>query len=226
MLESISWKNFNQSFRWRQGEHLAAVAPTGAGKTTLFAALLARRKFNLFFGTKLDDTLYHQIQRKGYTRIESIDELRSYDSKILLWPKPGKTIAETYYKQRLAFKDALNELVKQGGWTIWLDECKYLAEQLKLEKELTFCLEQLRSINGTVVSGAQRPVWMPRSVLSNASHAFIWRTNDKDDARRLADIAGLDAKLIMNEAKMLNPYEFVYINAREGDIIKSKVERS
>ena len=38
-----------------------AIAPTGAGKTTLFKNLLPYRQYNIFFGTMPDDKLYKSL---------------------------------------------------------------------------------------------------------------------------------------------------------------------
>ena len=35
-IERVPWNSFLKTFDWKQGEHVAAIAPTGAGKTTLF----------------------------------------------------------------------------------------------------------------------------------------------------------------------------------------------
>ncbi|MHB1357048.1 MAG: hypothetical protein ACYCZF_13855 [Anaerolineae bacterium] len=204
---------------------MAAIAPTGAGKTTLFAELLPLRQYNIFLGTKLDDPLYRRIMRQGYKRIGDISEVKPWENNLLLWPKPGKTIRDTYAIQRGVIADALDSIVKQGSWTVWIDECKYVAEQLGLSKELTFCLEQLRSINGTTINGAQRPAWLPRSVLANSTHVFLWRTNDREDAKRLSDIGGVDSRYVLSEAKLLSKHEFIYVNARTGEILKSQVKR-
>lgn len=225
-IESIDWQTFLQRFNWRQGEHVAAIAATGMGKTTLLAELLPLRKFNLFFGTKLDDPLYRQIIRShGFVRLEDVSEIRRYHERILLWPRAAKKIPATYQRQKQVFTDALDMVANEGGWSVWLDECKYLAEQLGLTKRLTYCLEQLRSVNGTIISGAQRPVWLPRSVLSNATHVFLWRSNSREDAGRLADIGGVDARIVSREAKQLAPHEFIYVNARTGTLFKSQVKK-
>lgn len=224
-LDSVSWNEFLSEFKWRQGEHVAAIAPTGAGKTTLFKALLPLRKYNIFFGTKLDDPLYRQILRQGFERIEQIEDIRPWEDNLLLWPRSQKRIKETYALQRSVFENALDAIAKQGSWSVWFDECKYIAEHLKLTEALTFCLEQLRSINGTTISGAQRPVWLPRSVLSNATHVFLWRSNNREDAKRLADIGGIDSGFVAKEAKLLGPHEFIYVNGRTGDIKKSQVRK-
>jgi hypothetical protein len=227
-IETVPWEAFKANhFRWRQGEHVAAIAPTGAGKTTLMRALLDYRGYSIYFGTKPDDKLYRDIMRDGFKRVESIDEIKPWDNRIILWPRQRRTINETMRAQQSAFRDAMDMIVNQKSWTAWFDECKYMSQQLKLANELTYCLEQLRSIGGTTISGAQRPVWLPRSVLSNASHVFLWRTNDREDARRLADIGGIDARAVAEEAKTLGKHEFIYLYARgvETHMIRSQVGR-
>lgn len=227
MLEHTPWEQLKREFRWRQGEHLAAIAPTGAGKTTLFSELMPYRKYNIMFGTKPADSTYDKILKQGYVRIESVTEIRSYHKNYLLWPRQRKTIPETLIAQREAFQDAFNFIVAQRAWTVWVDESKYIAEMLKLKTELTFCLEQLRSIDATVICGAQRPAFLPLSVLSNSSHIFMWKTTLDTDAKRLGDIGGVDAREVMNIAKTLDRHEFLYIRTRGTDakIIRSQVER-
>lgn len=222
----ISWADFRARFRWSQGEHVAAIAPTGAGKTTLFKSLIPYRKHNLFFGTKVDDSAYRDLIRKqGFRRVESIADARPWDNNILLWPKQRKNINETIFSQRAAFQDALNTVVKQGAWAVWVDEAKYLSEFLHLKTELTFALEQLRSINATVISGAQRPSYIPPSVLSNSTHVFLWKTTHDEDAKRLADVGGIDSKVVAQAAKTLDRHEFIYIQSRgtQGQIFRTQI---
>lgn len=227
-IPTVNWSEFRRAFHWHQGEHLAAIAPTGAGKTTLFTQLTPYRKYNIFFGTKIRDKTYTALQRQGFKRVQSIDDVRNWDRNVLLWPDSGKTITETIFKQRAAFLRALDVIAKQGGWSVWVDEAKYLSEFLRLKTELTFALEQLRSIDSTVISGAQRPSYIPPSVLSNSTHVFLWKTTYDDDAKRLADIGGIDARLVAQTAKTLDDHEFLYIRARgtNSQIVRSQVERN
>jgi hypothetical protein len=227
VVDRIPWEQFKQQFRWKQGEHVAAIAPTGAGKTTLMSELMQYRKYNIMFGTKPADKLYDEILKKGFRRIESIHDVKPWDEKVLLWPHQRETIKQTTLAQRESFMDALNIIVKQRSWTVWMDEVKYIAQFLGLAGEVTYCLEQLRSIDATIICGAQRPAWLPLSVLSNSSHVFIWKTTFNDDAKRLADIGGVDSKEVAALAKTLDTHEFLYIHTRgtEAKIIRSQVER-
>lgn len=226
-IPQIDWETFMARFRWKQGEHLAAVAPTGAGKTTLLLSLIGIRGHSIFFGTKPDDPLYHElIKTHGFRRIESVAEIKHYDTKLLLWPKPvAKDIKATMVKQQQAFAQAINMVVGQGGWTVWLDESKYMAENLGLKMLLTYLLEQSRSINVTVICGAQRPAWLPASTLPNSTHIFLWKSNKREDAQRLADVGGIDAKLVIETMKTLGAHEFIYIKTRgtESQIVRSQV---
>ena len=225
MIDYTEWQRFKGQFQWRQGEHLAAIAPTGAGKTTLFRELMPYRGYSIFLGTKLDDSLYRDIIKDGFRRVDSIDEIKPWDKQVILWPKPRKTIRETRANQARVFRRALDTIANQGGWTVWVDECKYMAQQLRLGDELTFCLEQLRSINSTVICGAQRPTWLPLSVLSNSTHVFLWKSVNRDDARRLSDVGGVDAKELSEHAKRLGDHEFLYVRTRGTNtkILRSQV---
>jgi hypothetical protein len=226
-IPALSWDAFVRRFRWKQGEHLAAVAPTGAGKTTLLLELIPYRGHSIFFGTKPDDPLYHKLVSKhGFRRVESVEEIRAYETKILLWPKPVPgNIKATMVKQQHAFSAAINLVVSQGGWTVWLDESKYMAENLGLKLLLTYLLEQSRSINVTVICGGQRPAWLPASTLPNSTHFFLWKSNKREDAQRLADIGGIDAKMITEVLKTLDEHEFLYIKARgtSSQVVRSQV---
>ena len=227
MTAPTPWPQFLADFRWKQGEHVAAIAPTGAGKTTLLRQLMPYRKANIVFGTKIADPQYnHMINRLGYRRVERISEVRPWDHNVLLWPRQGnRTIPELVSAQQNAFREAMNTIVRQRAWTVWVDEAKYVAEFLKLKTELTFMVEQLRSINATVICGAQRPVFLPQSVLSNASHVFLWKTTHREDAAKLADMGGVDTKAVREEALTLGDHEMLYIRTRGTDakVIRTQV---
>lgn len=184
------------------------------------------RKYNIMFGTKPADSTYDKILRNGYVRIQDMSEIKSYHHNYLLWPKYQKTIRKTMEVQREAFMDAMNTIVNQRAWTVWVDEAKYMNQNLKLGPELTFMLEQLRSINATVICGAQRPSMLPLSALSSASHIMLWKSNLDVDKKRLADIGGVDVKELAAELETLDKHEFVYIHTRgtEAKMVRTQVE--
>lgn len=230
MYESVSWEEFKHRFRWKQGEHVTATAPTGAGKTTLFSELMPYRGYSLMFGTKKTDPMYDFIvKHRGFRRIQDVDEIKPWDKKLLLWPSHvPMSIPATKAKQADAFRKAMNTVMHQGQWTVWADEAKYMSEQLRLSGELTFLMEQARSAGVTMINGAQRPAWLSRSVLANSTHVFLWKTVDAEDAKRFGDIGGVDRREVIDELKSLGKHEFLYIKTRgtETNIVRSQVERN
>lgn len=226
-IPKVPWAQFQREFRWSPGEHVAIIAPTGAGKTHLERALLPLRRYVIFFGTKVDDTEYHRLMREGFKRIHSIDEVKPWHDKYLLWPRFNRTIAEFEQRQRQVFMDALNYITKHGSWTLVMDEAKYMAEKLGLKREITFAFEQLRSIKATIIAAAQRPTYIPLSMLTNATHVFLWKTGYRDDAKRLADIGAIDSKMVAEVATTLDKHEWIYIHTRgtQSRLLRSQVGR-
>lgn len=227
-IEKVDWDEFTRRFRWEQGEHLAAIAPTGGGKTTVFSELMPYRRYSIMLGTKPDDDLYRQIiRRHGFRRVETLAEARSYDERILVWPQQQKLIKDTVLRQQAAFKETLNAIAVQKAWTVWVDEAKYISEYLHLRGELTYMLEQMRSVKSTIICGAQRPVSLPTATLANSTHVFLAKSNRREDAKILADVGGIDSRLVAETAKELERFEFIYIHTRgtESRAIRTRVAR-
>ena len=228
MIERVPWEEFKRRFSWRQGEQVVLIGPPGAGKTTIIDAIKDYRTYNIFFGTKKADPLYNQLIREGYRHIQDIREIKSYDSNnFILWPKYPGDINSHVDVQRETFRRALDRIVAEGGWTLIVDEAKYLSEFLGLRKELSYCVDQLRSNNCSVVCGAQRPAWLPQSVLANATHVFLFKSTNREDQIKLADVGGLDAEVVRDAARGLGSHEFIYIKTRgvNSNMVISQVKR-
>lgn len=227
-IETVPWDEFLRRFRWNQGEHTTILAPTGWGKTTLELGIVHLRSHSVFFATKRDDPLYHELIRKHkFHKVENFGEVMPWMDRILLWPEHQSTIRRTNAHQTDVFIRALDKIVAQRSWTVWFDECKYMVQKLKMEPEVTFANEQLRSTKGTVINVAQRPVWIGKSALSNASHVFLTKTHDATDAKALSDVGGIDAKLVAKESLTLGEHEFIYVATRgnTAKMLRSQVRR-
>jgi hypothetical protein len=210
---------------WKQGEHFAIVGPTGAGKTTFESRILPIRKYVVIFVTKIyDDTLTGDFP--GFERIEKWPP-KSHQDKVLLWPRLSRkeTIRDIIIKQRRVFQSALDRIFKDRHWTVVFDEQHYMCQVLKLEPENAMYLHQGRSSGLTVVNGTQRPAWVPVVTYSSASHAAIWNTNYRDDLKRLSDLGGLNSRELENNIQRLGKHEFIYVNTRQGDVMRSQVRR-
>ena len=168
---------------WKQGEHMAIIGDTGSGKTFLESRLLALRDNVVVCRTKPDDIKFPGF--KAVRTAGAMDETGKY----LLTPK--------YERQAVEIADALDRAWKDGHWTIALDELYYIINMLKIEAYVDRLLTQGRSKRITVVTGMQRPAWVSRFALSQATHAFLFVTEGRDTktisqalSPRLADVVG------------------------------------
>lgn len=224
IAEVLTWQDFQDRFKWSQGEHLTVLGPTGNGKTTLVTQLLERQPWVVFFGTKPRDETLDKLRADGYRRIKEWRDRSPLDNRVLLWPDSKRLDSVT--KQRAVFLEALDEIFQAGAWTIVFDEVLEFVEELKMPLTVKRFLRQGRSSKIAVVSGSQRPVDVPLLCYSQATHLFLWRTTDAKDTKRFSEISGnVDKRAIERQLMSLpDRHSFLYVNTRTGDMSVSRVE--
>jgi hypothetical protein len=221
-VEHVDWPVFLTRMRWRQGEHVSLIGPTGTGKTTLMFNLLPMRRYTAVIGTKPRDTALSDLERSGYVRRPDLPE-RGQPSRVLIWP-PYRT-PEDRPRQRVIIRDALRTAFRAGGWCTGGDEVSYLCRRLRLEDELLDLWEQGRSNGCTVVAATQRPAWVPLALYSQASHLFFWRTRDGRDLARIAGLNGVDPVPVRAAVAALPRHHALYVNAVTGDMVTTIAPR-
>ena len=213
-----TWQEHLDSLKWRQGEHMLIAAPTGSGKTDLASQLIERRGYVADFITKTKDPIFDTPAYKSWRRITDWQPGKSpnsFDTRLLLWPRQLETMAETRDNQRDVFKRCLEDVFKRGGWTLVFDELHYLTDNgfLNLYDDIAILHHMGRSNNVTLVNLTQRPAWIPKIIYSSVSHAYIARTRDTADLKRLSDLGGVDGKQIAAAVSQLETkHDFLYIN--------------
>ena len=170
-----------------------------------------------------DNTIRDEF--KGWTRRGSWGELKPWDRHVLLWPKPGKTLRETKSIQREIMQDALDGIGRgnRSGWSGWgdgVDEMHYLTDPqyLGLHSDVAMLHHVGRSAGISMLDLTQRPSWIPKIIYSSITHAYIARTRDREDLKRLSDLGNIDSRNVGQSVSSLGDrHDYVYLNP-QGDV--------
>lgn len=227
------WDEFLREFeeQWPantkgQAEHVTMIGPTRQGKTTLSLVLVSERArlrdaHVVILATKPNDPT---LKAMGWPIIREWPP--SYGQKqVIYWPRFPKDVRKAAMIQRMAFDPVLADIFADGKRVVVIDEAWYFTDVLKLEHTLTQFWTQGRSNDLIVVAGTQRPVKVPRSMFSECSWFFAFRTADEDELRRVGEIGGVDSKRLREVIRGLQPHEFVCCRTRTGEMVRSMVSR-
>jgi hypothetical protein len=194
-IQAKSWDEFLEDFgkEWEPGQHLALIAPTGQGKTTVLVSLLDLRNFVLAFDPKGGDST---LAKTGYKRLTRWPpKPRDYDHmtegkpvRYLVGPKVRAT-GDRAILQKVQ-TDALQGLFDDGGWTAAIDELQVAAQKMGHADDIETLLISARDKAISVVSLFQRPANVPRAAFEMATWIFLGLTLDVDTINRLAEIVG------------------------------------
>lgn len=221
---------------WEQGEHFTLIGPTGSNKTTTaLECLLPRRDYVLAFVTKRKDPVIWSLQDQGYDVFRDWKDIpHDVSPRRVLAPRSNGE--HDLDGQRECFRAALAAAFRQGGWTVYLDETRYVTELLSLARSTELLWHQGRSEGTTVVACAQRPSHLPLLAYSQATHLGFWKTSDHRDLIRMGEIGGMDRREVAEEVSNLqwNPLshlgrkykgkvqaEVLHIHTRENTMTKS-----
>jgi hypothetical protein len=210
VYEREPFGKFLRRLDWRQGEHLFIAAPTQCGKTSLASILVARRNHVVVLSSKPgDDNLRKRYA--DYRRISEWPPDREAD-RVLLWPRQQSELSRTIIVQRAAFKKCLDSVSRQRGWCVVVDEAHWCSQFLRLDREIAVLHHQGSSTGISMVTLSQRPAWIPRIIYSSASHVFLGATHDRDDAKSLANLGGVDMKEVADTMARMGRHDLLYLN--------------
>lgn len=212
------------SFRWMAGEHAAIVGPAGSGKTILLQELVGTRSFSTVFATKPKDSSMDEIiDRQGFERYakwpRGLDPVKH--PRRVIWPDARRIDAAR--DQSAVFANAFAEIYIEGGWNLFLDEGWYVTNMLGLGEQIKVFLLQARSLDISLIVATQRPVSVPTEIWDQSTHLFLFRENDERNLERLGGLAWQDSLAVRRMVASLDRHQFLYINTRTGDMLRSRV---
>lgn len=176
------------------GKHMIVLGQTGSGKTTVVFDFLnrcadVRDSYVCAIGTKMrDETLVESgwpVIRAWPPKFEDVEP----GHRIVLWPYyHSASQAPLHTKQVLS--DALDEMMREGNWRIFIDEMAYFVKQLSMSSIIDEFSNGARSSGISLVAGTQRPRIVSRSTLSQSEFILVFYMDDEDDRKRAAEVLG------------------------------------
>jgi energy-coupling factor transporter ATP-binding protein EcfA2 len=208
----VPWDVFlRDHLTWRNGEHFALIGPTGQGKTTMLMNLLPLHPYVVVFATKPRDASMDRLLQRGYVRMDRWTSLPANRApRRVLWPSAMELDSEE--AQAIVFHDAFRRIYREGHWTVAIDELWYMANELKLGKDVRLYLLQARSLGISLLVATQRPANIPLEVYDQSTHLMFWRDNDERNLSRLSGISWRSADMIRYLIANLDEYQVLYVN--------------
>jgi hypothetical protein len=216
-VEAYNWEEFRDFFKinWEPGEHIAVLAPTGAGKTTFSGGILDLRKYVLAIDPKGGDetlggvNLRRLVTWPGERKMTALldeDERKHRPSRYVVGPVVHR--GEDLPKLRQAVQQSLNGAFDMGGWTVYVDEAQVTAsrQMMNLAGELDKLLVAARGKKVSVVLSMQQPKWVTSASFSQPSWMAIGYTRDTDAVNRIAEMMGRPKPEIRGAIKGLEKY--------------------
>lgn len=207
-MQTVTYEQWLGIFRrkWRMGQHLAVIGPTGSGKSTVAHDAELMRKRVVVLATKArDETL------DTYTKFRKRDKWppEYHEQLVLFWQKP-KQLGDFREQQRGIYR-VMSDIYKVGSWTVVFDDLYYVSDTLGLKQAVRMFYTQVRSNNVSIVGNIQRPFWVPLEALSQSTYALLFPTRDERDIKRVAEGMGYNWRELKAAEAQLREYEFLLL---------------
>ena len=195
-----SWQEvkFDIYERWRPKDspHHSIISLSGGGKSYLATrGLLPMRGWrrNLIVDVKGDDETLKEVGKPVRELPRKDPTFRKRRDPDNLWYR--LVVSDDWAKAREQVRKALDQVYRQGNWTVYLDETRNLTDPRVPSLNLRNYVEQIwlrgRSRGVELVSMTQAPRWVPSSFYDQPSFVWIGRINDERAHQRLREIGGL-----------------------------------
>lgn len=196
------------------GNHVAIIAPTGGGKTTLavkgIIPMFRDRANVLLLDTTADPKLSNY--GKPYSKFGKNEGIRRL------------TVNDLSPESTMKIHKAMNKAYKQGNTVIVFDEVRHITDGkylgLRAAAESLWLFSRKRE--NVVIGLTQAPRYVPSAFYDQSRLHFIFRIRDKRAMLRLAEIGG-DYDTLKQVLPTLPKFDFAYVNS-DGDVTTSRFE--
>lgn len=225
-VPEILWETFLNRLHklWEPGQHLSALGSTGGGKTTTLIQVLDGRRDVIALLTKLRDPLFPSLNRRGYKAITDIGEWPSRE-----WHPKTMIHLPSLGLDRLSAKAQAEEVsrVLHQVWTradydLYIDEIAELTDLMKLDVDLRVLYKEARSSGVSIVAGTQRASRVPLEMYSQARFLFFWKSSNREEMKRLADMNAGDPEIVRDVIVQLDRFEILVVDAIEGEMVRTR----
>jgi hypothetical protein len=141
-------------------------------------------------------------------------------AKVLLWPNYGR--ASKAKDNQGGFIFALDAMMSEGGWTIVVNEMRYLVEQMGLRTLMDEIINEARSAKITMVMESQGTTWVSRAMIEQETWFVAFRGRHQEAREEIATAMGSKAEF-MPDLDLLDHHEFVIVNLKTGDKYVSRI---
>lgn len=221
-LVTLTREEWLRRLRFRRGDHITIVGPTGCGKTYAAWQILGKVTSPAFQGVALvkkprDAQIVKDANRLRYRMVRSWPPVWSLwkprkPPGYVVWPRTnfGDVEADRYAKYVL-FRRVLADVYRKGNRIAYVDDAFGFSALLNLKEELTELWTELRSMDASLMTAFQRPSMVPLWAYSSAEHLLLFNDPDKRSRDRFAEIGGVDPDLVKDTVHALPEHHFVYI---------------
>lgn len=228
-IPAVSWAEFVEALRgeWEQGEPMTLLGRTNSGKTTAALQILDVRKYVVAILTKRKDDLFPKFKKRGYRMLKPGDEWpeHSVAPRVAMHIPPSGLARRDSQKQAAEVRNVLGEIWQQGNWTLYIDEIAQLSDLLGLDPELRSLWKEARSSGVTIIAATQRPSRVPIEAYSQPRFLLLWRTNDRDQLKRLGDMNAIDPDPVRVAVARLSEHEILVVDTYTDDLVRTKAPR-
>ena len=201
----------------KSSEHVFICGGTGSGKSVLADVYSAGMPETVIKIDIKDDTYARRlngeplwrglVENEDFEVVSTLDGVKNSTFKKIIYVPP-------FNEQEPEFYDELARYCyEQGDTRLWIDEFMLFCEgAVRYPQWFKAIAVSGRSRRSTFMVCTQRPVSIPAIAIANSQHFFVFRMNNDQDRKKMADVTGCDK---FNEP----PPKYAFWYYREGDEI-------